>query len=327
MTMGRKRKTRRELPQRVYFRHNAYYFVARDGTWTWLGRDVATALRQYANLLPGVESGKMAAIMDRYTRDNFSDVKPPKAPRTKENNLREMVPLRAVFGAMQPEDVTPQDIYAYMDRRPNIAANREVALLSSVFKHAIRWALATDNPCRLVSRNLESPRRRHVESDEYYAVYERAPDAIQCMMDLAIITGLRLGDILGLNERDNIRKEGLYCETGKTGKKMLFAWSRDLRAVIDRARALRGSVRSLTLIANLQGQRYTIGGFETLWQRTMKAALASSALHERFRFHDLRAVAAGLADEPSELLGHDDPRTTNRIYRRGARRVTPNRIG
>ena len=44
---------------------------------------------------------------------------------------------------------------------------------------------------------------------------------------------------------------------------------------------------------------------------------------ERFHFHDLRAVAASRSETPQELLGHDDPRTTNRVYRRGPRTVKP----
>lgn len=323
MKMGRKRKTRRELPERVYYRHGAFYFAARDGTWIWLGRDVAVALRQYANILPGISSGKMAAIMDRYLRE----VAPTKAPRTRDNNEREIVPLRKVFGAMEPDDVTPQEIYAYMDRRPPIAANREVALLSSVFKHAIRWGLATDNPCRLVSRNKETPRDRAVETWESDAVYNLAPPMIQCAMDLAIITALRLGDILKLNERENVRKEGLYCATGKTGKKLLFDWDDQLKATIERARSLRAPVRSMYFISTMQGQKYTVSGFESLWQKAMRKAIETGAIKERFTFNDLRAVAADLADKPSELLGHDDPRTTNRIYRRAPRRVKPNRIG
>ena len=55
----------------------------------------------------------------------------------------------------------------------------------------------------------------------------------------------------------------------------------------------------------------------------MGKALDKNVLKERFTFNDLRAKAASDADNPTELLGHDDPRTTNRVYRRGPRKVTP----
>jgi len=317
--MGRKRKYRKDLPERVYQRHGAFYFVSKSGEWTWLGREVGVALRQYATIVQTTTTGKIASIMDRYMRE----IAPAKAPRTLLNNELEIEPLRKVFGHMNPDDVTPQDIYAYRNLRPKIAANREIALLSSVFSHAIEWGLAKSNPCRLVRRNKETPRKRAVEWAEFQIIYQRASQVIQCMMDIAIITGLRLGDLLKLNERENIKKEGLYVETGKTGTKILFLWTDELKAAVDRARGLRGSVRSLTLISNQQGQRYTVSGFQTLWHRLMMKALADKAIPDRFQFRDLRAMAADLSDNPTSLLGHDDPRTTAR-YRRAPRRVIPN---
>lgn len=319
--MGRKRRHRKDLPPRVYFNHGAYYFAAKSGEWIWLSRDHATALRRYAEFAAVPIAGKMRDVMQRYMRE----IAPTKAPRTAANNEREIKPLEKVFGHMEPDEITPRDLYTYLDVRPKIAGNRELALLSSIFKHAIRWGAANDNPCRLVARNPERPRRRFVEAHEYRAVYAIAPPVIQCAMDLATQTGLRLSDLLKLNERDNVRAEGLYVETGKTGKRMLFIWTAELKVTVERCRGLRGKVRGLTLLCNRDGQRYTLFGFSTNWQRTMAKAIASGALVERFRFHDLRALAADRAEKPSELLGHDDPRVTNRIYRRGPRRVTPNK--
>ncbi len=43
----------------------------------------------------------------------------------------------------------------------------------------------------------------------------------------------------------------------------------------------------------------------------------------RFTFHDIRGKAASDADDPAALLAHDDPKTTERVYRRKPRKVTP----
>lgn len=321
MRMGRKRKHRKDLPERVYFNHGAYYFVAKDGEWIWLGKDHGAAMRRYADFCASPIPGRVSAIMDRYIKD----VLPEKAPRTRAGNTRELVPLRKVFGHMEPQDITPQDLYAYRDSRPKIAANRELALFSAILSKAIEWGALAANPCRQVRRNKETPRRRHVEQAEYEAVYAMAPAVLQCAMELARQTALRVSDLLSLNERENVREEGIYIETGKTGKRLLFRWTRELRAVVDRARGLRGKVRSTYIVSNQSGQRYTLSGFETLWQRLIKKAVQEGKIKERFRFNDLRAMAADLSDNATELLGHDDPRTTNRIYRRAPRKVTPNR--
>ena len=307
----------------MYFIHSAYYFVDRDGKWHPLGRNRVRALAKYGELTEAPGSLlTMGSLMDRYMKE----VAPKKAPRTYKNNTNEIRTLRAVFGRMCPEEVTPQDIYAYMDaRKAPTAANREKALLSDIFNYAIRWGVVANNPCRHVKRNPEKPRDRYVEDSELKAVWNLAPPILRCAMEFAIMTSLRLGDILRLNIRDNIRKEGLYVKTGKTGKKLLFTWSRELRNLVERCKALRGKVSGLYLICTRDGQKYTEDGFKSMWQRLMRKALAESVIKDRFTFNDLRAKAASDAEPANapDLLGHDDPKTTNRIYRRAPRRVTP----
>jgi integrase len=86
-----------------------------------------------------------------------------------------------------------------------------------------------------------------------------------------------------------------------------------------------GKIRSTYLICTQEGQRYTGDGFRSTWQRLMSKALADRVIEERFTFNDIRAKHASDSqpDEATERLGHDDPRTTRRIYRRGPRQVHP----
>jgi integrase len=303
----------------MYYRHGAYYFVDQGRRWHNLGRNYKHAMVRYADITNPAIDGTMGALMDRYLRE----IAPKKAPRTYHNNLHEMQRLRKAFGPMRPNDITPQDIYAYMDARgAPIAANREKSLLSHVFAYGVRWGIVNDNPCRLVKRNPERPRDRDVSDQEYTFVHSLASPVLQVAMDLVYLTGLRLGDLLRLSELENVTREGLLVRIGKTGKRVLFEWTPELREVVDRARALRGKVRGLYLLCNRGGQRYTESGFKAMWQRLMRKAM-EKGLRERFTFHDLRAKAASAADNPTEFLAHDDPRTTNRIYRRAVRRVTP----
>lgn len=321
--MGRKRKHRLDLPERVYFNHGAYFFAAKSGEWIRLGKEWnLEAKARYAKFSSVQVEGKMSAIMARY----MEEIAPTKAPRTFKNNEREIEPLKTAFGHMEPQEITPTFIYQYMDARPPIAGNREVALLSSVFKFAIRKGLASENPCRYVSRNPEKPRDRHVEDHEFATVYGVASASTQCTMDLARQVGLRLSDILKLNEREHIKEDGILIRTSKTGKKLLFLWTTELRQTVERCRSLQDTqnVRSIYLISNRDGQKYTLSGFESNWQKTMAKAV-KAGLAERFRFNDIRSMAADKSETPSELLGHDDPKVTNRIYRRAPRKVTPNK--
>ncbi len=317
--MGRRRKSRHDLPERVYHKHGAFYFVDRANTWHRLGKDFSTAMVRYAELLARpVNITTLGQIFDRYQRE----VIPTKAPKTQRDNLRQLALLRQAFGHMAPEQVEPHYIYAYMDaREAPVAANREKSLLSHVYSYAIRWGVAGDNPCRLVKRNPEKPRGRYVSDGEFTAVYDMASPQIQVIMDLALITGLRMGDVLAL-QLQSITDAGLEVRTAKTGKSLLFEWTPALRAAVDQAIALRGNAASMFLICRRRGHRYTVEGFKSNWQRLMRKCMERGVIAERFQFRDLRAKT-GSDSEDDNLLGHEDPRTLRRHYKRKPTKVTP----
>lgn len=320
--MGRPRKNRRDLPRHVYYKHSAFYFVDRHNKWHRLGATYADAMVAYANLMAAeARTTTMGNVLDRYQRE----IVPTKARATRKNNLRELGLLRKAFGQMRPDDIKPQDVYRYMDaRKAPVAAKREKSLLSHVFSWAIQWGEATDNPCRLVrSRYTEKPRERYVTDEEFAAVYEIAPEVIKLAMELALMTGLRQGDILGIKLTD-FTENGLEVRTGKTGKRMIYEWTPELKSVLEGAKKLREKekVRGVYLLVGRQGQRYTPDGFRAMWQRVQRKAMEQDLIDKRFTFHDLRAKAAS-DSEDERLLGHADAQTIRRHYKRKALRVTP----
>lgn len=319
--MGRPRKHRTDLPQRVYHHHGSHFFVDGTGKWHNLGKNFADAMIRYGELMkaPPAVSMTVGALLDRYQRE----VVPTKAPRTQRDNAAELAKLRQAFGHMVPTDVTPQDIYAYLDARTaKVRANREKALLSSVFSYAIRWGVMTSNPCRDVKSHKEAPRRRYIEDAEFRAVYDVAPDAVRAAMALSLLTGLRQGDVLRLRW-SAVTESGLEVETAKTGKRLVFEWTPALRYVVESLRPGAGAtVSGTTLIRTRSETPYTLAGFKAIWQRVIRKAHADGLVAERFTFHDIRAKAGSeAADE--KLLGHQDQRTLNRHYRRAPERVTP----
>ncbi len=144
-------------------------------------------------------------------------------------------------------------------------------------------------------------------------------------MDIALMTGLRLGDVLSL-QLQNITKAGLEVRTGKTGKELVFEWTPELRASVDRAIALRGNAASMFLICSGRGHRYTTDGFKSIWQRLIKKCLADSVIDHTFQFRDLRGKTGSDAEDEN-LLGHQDKRTLQRHYKRKPQKVTPLRRG
>ena len=279
--MSRPRKTRHGLPSRVYQKHGAFYFVDKANRWHRLGKGYAEAMLAYAKLLESdTSTTTMGQLFDRYQLE----IIPTKAPATQKGNIKELAGLRHAFAHMRPEQIKAKHIYAYLDaRKAPVRANREISLLSAVLKKAIRWgANITVNPCKDIEKNKETPRERYIEDDEFWAVHDMAPPAIQLAMLLSYLTGLRQGDVLGLQQK-HLTKEGISIQTGKTGKKMLFKWTPALRAVVDQARALRGDIISMHLICRRDGQRYTGEGFRTMWHPVMQKYVAAGGQH--FTFH------------------------------------------
>lgn len=321
MSMGKPRTKDKHLPRRVYLRSGTYYFVHPDGKWESLGKSLGEAMRQWGEMVHRQFSARsMNDLFDRYA----AEIIPTKAAATQSGNHRELAKLRPPFGNAGPDAVTAQHIYAYLDKRSaKVRANREIALLSDVYQKAIRWGVVTTNPCKGIERNKEKRRDRDVQDWEYEAVYKLANPTIQVAMDLAVITGLRQGDILKLKLAD-ITPGGLRVTTGKTGKKVLFELTPGLRDAIARAKKLRRRVGSLYLLAGRTGAPYTSSGFRAMWQRLMKKALENEVITERFTFHDLRAVAADRAQNPTELLTHSSAKQTATYLRRPTK-LTPTR--
>lgn len=322
------RKKDKHLPPRVYIKHGSYYYVDQNNKWHRLApsSEYAKAMAEWTNLTnPARKAQTMHQVFDRY----MVEIAPKKSPASYKKNIYQMKEIREVFGDMNPNDITPVDIYRYLDYRAinaPVSANREKSLLSHVFSMAIRWGIVRDNPCRNVKRLTEKPRDRYIEDYEYIEVRKVAPPNIQLLMDFAYLTGQRVGDILTIKLSD-ISEEGIKIEQNKTKTRIVIQWSDTLRTCVDRIRKLsHSSVSSFSLFSNTKGLPLLYDTFSTMWLKTMKKALANGVLKESFTFHDIRAKAATDSKnkiDASALLGHTDIRLTERVYNRKAKKVLP----
>lgn len=257
------------------------------------------------------------------------------APETRRGYRRQLIRLRAAFGAMGIRSLRPEQVQLYLESHPSpIAANREVALLSRIYTWAERLGLADSNPCllKLVARNEEGPRDRYVHDEEYLARQAVALEWMAATMDLAYLTALRLGDLLAIRLQPPsageghvcwLEASGLYVQPKKTrrstGQRLVFALEGDLLEVIQHLLELRAArpVQGVYLICNRRGQPYTVDGFESMWQR-----LKAKDGNRSFQFRDIRAKSATDAADSGRnaqiLLGHGSPKTTE-IYLRSKR--------
>lgn len=329
--MSRPRTTGKHLPKYVTVIHGAYWYRAPDQKAVRIadeGDDQALwkfMLDKATPVPPPGPTVTMRDILDRYQRD----ILPSLGQRTQKDYARHLDLLRATFGHMKPDEIEPRHIGAFLERKKGkIQANRQVAVLSSVFSKAVgRWYMAKTNPCANVERNPSKRRRRYVTNDEYNIVYALMPPRMQIAMDLALITGQRQGDLLSLKwEQVDPVERTVTFEQSKTGKKLAVCFSDTLEAVLVRARAMIPHLPRTYVNRTRKGVRYTGEGFRAIWQRGMRKALARGLIKERYTFHDLRAKAVSDSksiEEAYERAGHTSMAMTRGVYDRGTRKVKP----
>lgn len=325
MGVGRKRKTNKHLPERVYQRRGSYYFVDRKGKWHRLAKTYHQALVALSVLLAAdAPTNRMERVIAKYEAEEL----PKKSAATQKGRRQEFKTLRKVFGHMAPADIQPSDVWNfYRERGETEQGKHEVRGLSAVLTFARKiGALNGPNPCFGLRLPGSGPRNRYVTDEEFLFVRGMANDMIGIAMDLALLCGYRKNDIINL-KRSDLLAGGILIETKKDGKEIVMEWSDELRVTIGAALRIGPQVRQY-VICTRQGHKYTPDGFGAIWQRLMDKAM-EIGLKERFTLNDLRAKSASDADSDEEAtarLGHNDSRITRRVYRRLPRRAKPLRI-
>ncbi|MCW5589088.1 MAG: tyrosine-type recombinase/integrase [Legionellales bacterium] len=327
--MPRKRLMDKHLPERVYRKSGSYYYVSKENKWIKLGSTLPDAMMAWADLIEQpLEYSTMNNLFDRY----MLEVAPSKSPKSYQDNIKQIQNLRKAFGHMSPSDITPVYIYKYLDVRGKIApvaANREKSLLSHIFTMSIRWGAAKDNPCSLVKNLSEKRRKRYVTDEEINGIKKCASAMMGCVIDFAYLTGLRQQDIR-LLEKQNLKEEGILVTIKKvantTGQRILIEWNTVLKKVIETALSLPETKLSKFVFPNSKGKSYTDSGFQTMWHKLMRNALATGYISETFHFHDIRRKTATDLEatlgreEARRLLGHNS-QTTTAIYISGISKV------
>jgi len=191
-------------------------------------------------------------------------------------------PVLRVFGHMAPESLTQSHAAQYLELRRQAghgaSGNRELAVLSSAYNYGQRHGLVEFNPCRGVRRNTERPRSRYIRDDEFRAAFDRSGDAFQDLLAVALLTGLRQGDLRRLR-RSQVMHEGLLVEESKTGKRRLIEWSDALRFFV--TRAMSRAPDSDNVLTNARGQPWGPWAIQSAMRR----------LAVDWTFHDIRAKA------------------------------------
>lgn len=360
--MARKRNAENAgLPARWAKSHGAYYYCVPKGqesAWDGkrffrLGKSLPDSYREWAKRIEDVTQGKtIGQLLDAY----LIRIVPEKAVVSHSTNASFVKQLKIVFGGMRISEIRPRHVYQYIEMRRVkskdavtgkekgglTVAQREIEVLSHAYTQAVMWGWIDKHPFKgELEIKGNAPRDRYVEDweiDECMKLGSQRKKgsimAIQAYIQLKIITGMDRGDILRIVMSD-IKEDGLHNARHKvantTKKRTIYAWTPELRAAIDLAKAARPSL-SPFLFCTRKGTGYynevngRADGWKNMWARFMDRLLSETKVTERFTEHDLRAKAGSDAESlehAQALLAHASPATTKRIYRRKAEVVAP----
>jgi integrase len=312
----------------MHYRHGAYYYVRRIGgkvVWRRLSADLSEAVKLWEQIerqaAPPV-TRTVAAAIDRYLLHQ--------APQLAESTIaayaKHRKRLEAAFCEFQDvAQIKSTHVYEYLDARSAKASGRqEIKLLSAALGYVQRLGWITANPCRGVEMPEQRPRRRVLSDGEIAALRQAASDRLRCLIDLALLTALRQGDLLRLRLSD-LTDEGISVEHHKTGARLLYQWTPALQEAVGRAKRLRRRVGSVYLFADDRGAPVKASAVQAAWIRLCKRTGIRDA-----HFHDLRATSLTAAKEKAgidyaqALAGHASATMTESyVARRSVTKVKP----
>jgi len=331
MAVGRKRKTDKHLPARVYSKHGQYYYVCRDRElttlgkrWNPLGPDLGEALKRYAQIIQPACGDDLNAVWHRYASTALAE----NSPRTQQDKRGYWSRLAPVFGACYPDDVRPSHIRAYLDAVKGRQGNLHVSLLQHMYARAIEWEMASTNPCVGVRRNAEGVRRVSISDQQLADWLAHCPPMLRCYSLMQYLVGLRKCDLIRL-QLSQISQGRWRFTSSKTAKVAAFPVTPAVQHCIKLAREHRtdpAGVETISdyLISRADGKPYAINGFDSMWKHSM-----ADFAGERFAPNDLRKKHAvdieRQGGDASINLQHTSRQVTahNYLYEGSIAPVTP----
>jgi integrase len=335
--MARPRSTNKNLPTRlvaIRAKGRAYYYydqgAASKPRYKPLGTDYIDAVRQWADLEGGNAKMRSVFSFEDAARKYESVIIPTKSTRTQIDYQSALKFLRQFFDGATLADIQPIHVAQFREWRKGVQANRNIAVLSSLWNHAREWGM-TDraNPCEGVKRNAETGRDVYLTDEQVDRVASHGPRTLQLAIELAYLTGQRPADVLKMRETD-IRDGYIQVRQGKTGTPVRIAVVGRLAELVAECRAAKsGTVVNTALIVGDHGKPISVQWLSILWKRARVAA----GITDDIQFRDLRAKAVsdkedatGNIRDAQALAGHSTVSMTEHYSRkRRGQKVEPTR--
>lgn len=261
----------------------------------------------------------LAELIDRYILEIL-----PHKPRSKAQQEAQLKWWKAQIGAHMLSDVTPALLAEYRGRLANTSTGRKIprspstvirylAVLSHAFTIAVReWGWLEDNPMRKVTKPKEPKGRVRFLSEDEIEKLLKACKHSDCtvlypIVVLAVSTGMRYGEIMGLRWQDiDLEMGRIILPDTKNGERRNVPITGHAYECIKELSKVRRIDTNLVFPGRNIGEKARPFEIRKSWNNALEVAEIKD-----FRFHDLRHTAASYLamssaslSEIAGVLGH-----------------------
>ncbi|EAN2380941.1 tyrosine-type recombinase/integrase [Salmonella enterica] len=298
--MGRKRKNpiHMTLPPRVYPNKYSYVWKPTSKESVTLTRIDEGIPRLWQKYEEEVNQRHHSVTFEKLWRKfmasaYFTELK----PRTQKDYLQHEKKLISVFGHVLADNIRPEHVRTFMDKRglqSKTQANHEMSSMSRAFRWGYERGMVKRNPCHGISRFKSEARDKYITDKEYEAIYNNADDVVRVAMEIAYLCAARLSDVLGMQWRQ-VTKEGVFIQQGKNSVKQIKQWTERLHHAFELAKTFSnpGNPASFVIIGT-HGSGFSKRGFSHRWEDARHKASVALGYDINCTFHDLKAK--GISD-------------------------------
>ncbi|HEY7184170.1 MAG TPA: tyrosine-type recombinase/integrase [Blastocatellia bacterium] len=258
---------------------------------------------------PGAETFKEVA--DRYLKHQKARLAPSSYAR--EEMIRRLYLTR--FDSLKISAIRKADLERYLTDRAAatsaVSVRKELVVLTHLFRLAVEWEIIPVSPAiGLKAPKLPPGRVRYLQPTELKALLEGAKDGLREIVALAVSTGMRRGEVMGLRYLDiDLQNRRILLPQTKNGESRVV-YLNDMAMMVLKSVESNGETAPGDLIFS----EWTPGMVTVEFGRLCRKLKIAD-----FRFHDLRHTAASWmrmagADTHTvaQLLGHKDMRMAAR---------------
>ena len=248
-----------------------------------------------------------------FAKEYLQWAKTNKKPSSYQREISRMRVLNKEFETKAIQVITTWDIEKYKAKRKEqvkpASVNRELALLKHMYSKAIEWGKLKDSPAKKVKLlKGEVKRVRFLIPEEINTLLSNCADYLKPIVTVALHTGMRKGELLGLQWPQIDFEQGIITLTDtKNNERRDIPMNETVKATLKGIERIGADV-----FCNGDAKTFKKVG------RAFDAAVRKSGI-EDFRFHDLRhTFASNLVMEGAELndvrelLGHKNMSMTLR---------------